>query len=212
MITVALVDDHAIIREGLKSILGGDPRISVVGEAGSLGELRLLLESISPKIILLDLCMDRDDSGFAALRMINEHATGSMAIILSVHADPHIVRKALALGAKGYVAKHEATSHILQAIRTVASGGTYVTPETIRSLFGTQDIALETRLPLPSDLTRREREILDLIARWYSSKEIAGMLGISNSTVGTHMENIKEKLGLSSKQALIQFALSRAQG
>lgn len=208
MITVALVDDHAIIREGLKSILGGDPRISVVGEAGSLRELRQLLESISPKIVLLDICMDNEESGFSALRMINEDATGTMAIILSVYSEPHIVRKALALGAKGYVAKHEATNHILQAIRTVAAGGTYVTPETIRSLFEAQDIEPDTRLPLPSDLTRREREILDLIAHWHSTKEIAGMLGISNSTVGTHIENIKRKLKLSSKQELIQHALS----
>jgi DNA-binding NarL/FixJ family response regulator len=208
MISVVIVDDHAIIREGLKAILSHSPDISICGEAGSLVELQQVLATCSPSVILLDLSMEHEESGFTALKMIQEYYPTISVIIISVLSQVNIVRRALSLGAKGYVAKHEAASHILKALQAVASGEIYVTPETIRDLFAGDQPVPDGVPTTHEQLTRREEEIVNLIGSWYSTKEIATMLNISHSTVGTHIENIKAKLGVVSKHELVQIAIA----
>lgn len=205
MILTILVDDHEIIREGLKAILSCDTDIEVVGEAGSLEELFSLLTKIVPDVILLDLSMGKDDDGFVALQKIRELYPSISVIIISMFSHPTVVRKALTLGAKGYIAKNMATSHILQAIHSVASEALYVAPSTI-------GIVAEEGTPLvyhhrnAQTLTIRESEILQLLGNLYSKKEIANTLHISQSTVSTHIENMKTKLGISTTNELIRLA------
>lgn len=202
MISVMLVDDHAIIREGLKAILAND-HIAICGEAESLDEMTEILHTCHPDVILLDLSLKNDDEGgFKALELITEYYPDIAVIILSVYAQASIVRKALALGAKGYVAKGEAATHILKAVHEVAAGEIYLTAATIK------DLILYDQSN-PKQLSSRELEILKLLGSWYSTKEIASLLHISNSTVGTHIENLKEKLHITSKQELIQYAIDR---
>ena len=209
MISVILVDDHAIIREGLKAILASDEQITVCGEASSQQELANVLCACEADIMLLDLSMEDDESGFQVLSMVNEQYPNIAVIIISVFSQPCIVRRALTLGAKGYVAKHEATSHVLHAVQTVATGAIYMTPATITALITSENDQREPRKAESQELTRRENEILNLIGSWYSTKEIADMLNISHSTVGTHIENIKDKLNIPSKLELVQLAIAR---
>jgi len=220
-----LADDHAVLRAGLKALLGMQPDLMVVGEAGDGDEALRLAESLRPDVVLLDISMPGVD-GLAALRQMRQCAPMSRTLILTMHADEGFLRAALAEGAAGYILKRSAEGDLLAAIRAVARGEAFLDPALTRALIdrfldqkdeGQRAVvgppslrAAQGRLPLPPDgLTVREVEVLKSIAQGYTNAEIAERLVISVKTVETHKAHIMEKLGRRSRVELVRYALEK---
>ncbi len=205
-ITVFLVDDHAVLRAGLRLLLDAQPDMQVVGEAGDGSEALALAARLRPDVILLDLSMP-GLGGLDALPALRKAAPGARVVVLTMHDDESYLRQALRRGAAGYVLKKAADVDLLSAVRTAARGEVYVHPSLQRAL-------LEDLLP-PSDesanpweaLSEREREVLALVARGHTAAEVAARLSLSSKTVETYRARGMEKLGLRSRAALVQFAL-----
>lgn len=205
-ITLLLVDDHAVLRAGLRLLLDAQPDMQVVGEAGDGSEALALAARLRPDVILLDLSMP-GLGGLDALPALRKAAPGARVVVLTMHDDESYLRQALRRGAAGYVLKKAADVDLLSAVRTAARGEVYVHPSL-------QRVLLEDLLP-PSDesgnpweaLSEREREVLALVARGHTAAEIAARLSLSPKTVETYRARGMEKLGLRSRAALVQFAL-----
>jgi two-component system response regulator NreC len=203
--TVFVVDDHAVVRSGLKLLLTREADFDVVGEASTAAEAAARVAAINPDIMLLDVTMP-GESGIEALPRILAAAPETKVVVLSMHDDPMYVREAFALGASGYVLKEAADSEVVAALRQVASGGRYVNPE-----LGARMVAAEvqSRREAEADpLTDREREVLRLLALGHTNQEIATMLYISVRTAETHRAHIMQKLRLSSRAELVRYALA----
>lgn len=203
-IRVLLVDDHAVLRAGLVSLLEGQEDISVVGEADSAeGALELIAQN-PPDIVVMDLGMPGMSAFDAILRIRREH-TEVRVIVLSMHKGNEIVTKALESGAEGYVPKSSAHTDLLRAIRTVHSGKAYLHPAATTVLVkamrgaGTAQVMLST-------LSDREREVMRWTARGYSSREIGNMLSISGKTVDTYRSRLMQKLSLGHRSELVELA------
>ncbi|GAB4444893.1 MAG: response regulator transcription factor [Anaerolineae bacterium] len=205
-IIVLLVDDHAVLRAGLRLLLDAQPDMQVVGEAGDGSEALALATRLHPDVILLDLSMP-GLGGLDALPALRKAAPGARVVVLTMHDDEGYLRQALRRGAAGYVLKKAADVDLLSAVRTAARGEVYVHPSL-------QRVLLEDLLP-PSDesgnpweaLSEREHEVLVLVARGHTAAEIAARLSLSPKTVETYRARGMEKLGLRSRAALVQFAL-----
>ena len=196
MINVALVDDHVIVRSGFAQLLSLETDMNVVGEFSSVAEARVGLPACKPNVVILDISM-ADESG---LTLLSEIPSGIACVMLSVHDSPAMVEKSLKLGAKGALNKRCSLDDLIQAVRTSASGGCYLTP----------DIAL--KLATPSDkaatltqLTRRENEVCQLLARGLDVKSIATELGLSHKTVHVHRANAMDKLGVKNNVELAKL-------
>jgi DNA-binding NarL/FixJ family response regulator len=203
--TVFVVDDHAVVRSGLKLLLTREGEFDVVGEAASAGEAAARVSAIDPDIILLDVTMP-GETGIEALPRILEAAPRTKVLVLSMHDDPSYVREAFAGGASGYVLKEAADSELVSALRQVAEGRRYVNPE-----LGARMVAAEARARREAEsdpLTDREREVMRLLALGHTNQEIAKMLYISVRTAETHRAHIMQKLGLSSRAELVRYALA----
>jgi two-component system response regulator NreC len=216
-IRVLLADDHAVLRAGLKALLGMQPDIIVVGEAGDGSEALRLAESLRPDVVLLDISMPGLD-GLAALRQMRQCAPLTRVLILTMHADEGFLRAALAEGAAGYVLKRTAEGDLLAAIRAVARGEAFLDPALTRALIAgyldRSEAAGEPRKaeaagPGYDGLTAREVEVLKSIAQGYSNAEIAERLVISVKTVETHKAHIMEKLGRRSRVELVRYAMEK---
>jgi two-component system response regulator NreC len=195
-VKIALADDHAVVRSGLKMLLESEPDLRVVGEAGALEEITDLVSRVDPDVLLLDLHM----RGGASLDLIPEVAERTRVLVLTMQDDPGYARTAMRGGARGYVLKEAEDSELLQAVRTVAGGGTYLAPE-----LGGRLLAASA----DSELTEREREILRMIALGHTNAEMAERLYLSLRTVETHRANIHRKLGTDSRAELVQHALEQ---
>lgn len=204
VISVAIIEDHALVREGLIAILSGEKRIKVVGEAANGRSGLKLLETISPDIVLLDLILPTMH-GFEVLRRVKKQVK---AIALSMRADDIFVAEAIRSGASGYLTKEATSSELVQAIDTVAKGKRYlgkVLNQTgINRLL--KQWGSETAQPHES-LTTREHAILQLSADGFTSGQIADQLGISPRTVEMHRANLMRKLGLITQTDLVRFAI-----
>lgn len=206
---VLLVDDHAVLRAGLRRLLEDQPDLTVVGEAGMAVEAIDLARRLQPDLILLDLGMP-GLGGLEALPRLRQAAPEARLLVLTMHDDEGYLRQALHSGAAGYVLKKAADHELLSAIRAVQRGEVYVYSALTRSL-------LEELLPAgaeaPQDawdkLSDREQEVLRLVALGHTSAEIASRLSLSSKTVETYRARGMEKLGLPSRAALVRFALSR---
>ena len=206
---VLLVDDHAVLRAGLRRLLEDQPDLTVVGEAGMAVEAIDLASRLQPDLILLDLGMP-GLGGLEALPRLRQAAPEARLLVLTMHDDEGYLRQALHSGAAGYVLKKAADHELLSAIRAVQRGEVYVYSALTRSL-------LEELLPAgaeaPQDawdkLSDREQEVLRLVALGHTSAEIASRLSLSSKTVETYRARGMEKLGLPSRAALVRFALSR---
>jgi two-component system response regulator NreC len=195
-VKIALADDHAVVRTGLRMLLQSEPDLHVVGEAGTLEEIVELVERAEPEVLLLDLHM----KGGASLDLIPALAERTYVLVLTMQDDPGYARTAMRGGARGYVLKEAEDSELLQAVRTVAAGGTFLAPELGgRLLAGSSDV----------ELTEREREILRMIALGHTNAEIAERLFLSLRTVETHRANIHRKLGTDSRAELVKHALEQ---
>ena len=197
MIRVLLVDDHPIVRSGVRQVLEGGGAVEVVGEASGVREALDLTRSLLPDVVVLDLTL-RDGSGLDVIAEMRE--AGARVVILSMQDEPVYARKAFELGAQGYVVKDAADAELAGAIETVLADRIYVHP--------TLAARLVMREP-HDDLTDRERGILRLIALGYTNQEIAGQLYLSVRTIEAHRRHILDKLRLSSRADLVRYALER---
>src|SRR5438876_8638470 len=206
MIKIVLVDDHAVVRSGLRLLLDGQEEIEVVGEAGNAKDAIFRARALKPDVILLDVVMP-GASGIEVLPSLLKEAPDTKVLVLSMQDDPSYVREAFAAGASGYVLKEAADEEVVAAVREIASGGRYVHPA-----LGARMVAAEAaeRAAAEADpLSEREREVLRLLALGHTNQEIAKMLYISVRTAETHRAHIMQKLRLSSRAELVRYALSQ---
>lgn len=208
-IHVLLADDHKILREGLRVLLQQQPDIEVVAEAESGKEaVRKSLE-LRPEVVIMDISM-KDQNGMDATRELKSNHPEIQVLCLSVHREAHLITSMLEAGASGYLVKTSAARELIEAVRAVASGHSYLSPA-ITSDFVTHNIQRKKDDTSPSSkaLTKRESEILILIAEGYNTSEISRRLCISPKTVLAHRHKIMDKLGLESTVALARYALRK---
>ena len=205
-IRVLIVDDHAVVRSGLRLLLDGQDDIDVVGEAGDMRNAVFEARSLTPDVILMDIVMP-GASGIEATPAVLKEAPDAKVLVLSMQDDPSYVREAFAAGASGYVLKEAADAEVVSAVREVAAGGRYVHPA-----LGARLVAAEAKERADADadpLSDREREILRLLALGHTNQEIAGMLYLSVRTVETHRAHIMQKLRLETRAELVRHAIER---
>jgi len=197
MISVCLVDDQTLVRQGIRSLLELSDSIRVVAEAGDGAEAVEMIPRVKPDVVLLDLRMP-GMSGLDVLTTLGANGTLPPTIILTTFDDDQLVLGGLKAGARGYLLKDVSLDQLVDAVKTVAAGGSLVAPVvTQRLLSGLERMHNEfTRLDHPDPLTERETEILRLMAGGYSNKEIANSLGVAEGTVKNHVSNILSKLGV----------------
>ena len=204
-IRVVLVDDHAILRSGLRRVLDAEPDIEVVGEAESAD--RAVFEAISgqPDIVLMDVMMP-GKTGIEGMPAVLTAVPDVKVLVLSMQDDPRYVREAFEAGAAGYVLKEAADTEVVGALRAVAAGERYVHPTLGARLVAAE--AEERKRAEADPLSEREREVLRLLALGHTNQEIAKMLYISVRTAETHRAHIMQKLHLSSRADLVRYALA----
>jgi len=203
---VLIVDDHAVVRSGLKLVLEAEDGLEPVGEAGTARDAIFEARSAKPDVVLLDVVMP-DQSGLEIIpTLLHEHPEVKI-LVLSMQDDPQYVREAFAAGASGYVLKEAADSELVAAIREVAGGGRYVHPALGARLVAAES---EERKRAEDDpLSDREREVLRLLALGHTNQEIAKQLYISVRTAETHRAHIMQKLRLQSRAELVRYALDQ---
>jgi len=203
---VLIVDDHAVVRAGLRMLLDAEDDIEPVGEAGNAREGVFEARSLKPDVILLDVVMP-GQSGLEVLPQLVHENPDAKVLVLSMQDDPQYVREAFAAGASGYVLKEAADAEVVNAIREVARGGRYVHPELGARLIAAE--AEERRREAEDPLSEREREVLRLLALGHTNQEIAKMLYISVRTAETHRAHIMQKLRLQTRAELVRYALEQ---
>ena len=205
-IRVVVVDDHAVVRSGIKLLLDRHDDIEVVGEAGNAQDAVFRVRELAPDVILLDLVMP-GESGIEVLPKLLKEASGAKVLVLSMQDEPSYVREAFAAGASGYVLKEAADEEVVNAVREIAGGGSYVHP-TLGARMVTADAA--ARAAADADpLSDREREVLRLLALGHTNQEIAKLLYISVRTAETHRAHIMQKLRLTTRAELVRHALAQ---
>jgi two-component system, NarL family, response regulator NreC len=206
---IFLVDDHMVVREGLKTLINAQPDMSVIGEASNgLQAVEQIIAS-HPHVVIMDISMPLMN-GIQATAQIKESCPDAQVLILSVHDETSYLRQLLAVGASGYILKHTAADALIQAIHLVAAGGIYLEPALAEHV-----VARYVRRPtvttdlLGTALSEREIEVVQRVAQGHSNKEIATQLVLSVKTVETYRARAMEKLGLASRAALVRYALER---
>jgi DNA-binding NarL/FixJ family response regulator len=211
-IRVVLVDDHDIVREGLRQVLQADTGFDVVGEAANAVQAIEVALRERPDVILLDITMP-GESGLVVLQRLRAQLPDARVLVLSVHDDAEYVLESVRSGAHGYLRKDTTPADLRSAVRAVHAGDAYFSPVVARRL--TEVLRTEATAPstaaLPSldALTNREREVLTLVARGLLNKEIGVQLGISVRTVEAHRDSITRKLGIRSAAGLTRFAMEQ---
>jgi two-component system response regulator NreC len=204
---ILLAEDHAILREGIRSLLASGPDLEVVGEAEDGLSAVTQTKQLQPDLALVDLSLPLMN-GTEAIRQIKQRAPATKVIVLTVHKSDEHVRAALDAGAAGYVLKDDHYEDLMAAIRSVVAGGTYLSPKICgRVVSGYLGQASAQGPGVPWDtLTDREREVVKLVAEGYKNREIAGHLCVSLKTVEKHRANVMRKLDLHSVAALTAYA------
>jgi DNA-binding NarL/FixJ family response regulator len=209
---ILLADDHVMFRRGVRSLIQGMDDVEVVGEASDGLELLRLLKDIHPHLVIMDISMP-NLRGLEATREIKLLYPGIKVLILTMHKDREYLYHALTAGAEGYLLKEDADGELMSAIETLRKGGTFISPllsAKIADIFVDKFRGGSDPLTVPEDpLTFREREIIKLIAEGKSSKEIGGLLFISNRTVQHHRANIMRKLNVKKTADLIKYAIQK---
>lgn len=204
-VRILLVDDHQVLRDGLKSLLESEDDISVVGGAGTAAEaVRLTLEH-RPDIVVMDLGLP-DASGLDAIHQIRGAGIDCRIVVLSMHTSREFVMQAVEAGCDGYVPKSSAHTSLLQAIRVVQAGERYLHPKAATALVESITDA-PTEAEQLEQLSDREREVLRLTAMGFTSREIGQKLALSHKTVETYRQRASVKLGLHHRSDLVRFAL-----
>jgi DNA-binding NarL/FixJ family response regulator len=209
-VRIVLVEDHTILREGLRALLSADPDFEIIGEAADGREAVRLVEKQVPDLILMDLSMPRM-TGMDAIREIKKRYPATKIIALTVHKTEEYLGTTLQAGADGYVLKDATHNELMMAIQSVLNGKTYLSPGVSEKVVEGYLEGKEGRMPNSTLglLSQREREVLKLIAEGYKNKEIAADLYISLKTVEKHRANLMKKLDLHNAAALTAYAIEQ---
>ncbi len=219
-ITLLLVDDHEVVRTGLKTFLESQGRFEVVAEAASGMEAIQRTLEVKPAIVLMDISMPGMD-GLEATRQLRKMCPESQILALTVHDDKHYFMEMLAAGASGYLTKQAAAEELVAALNAIAAGNVYLQPALARWLLedyqwlssrraAAATAAIEEPQAEPTSLdvlSGRERQVLELVAQGHSNLDIGGRLGLSHKTIARHRERIMKKLNLHSRTELVKFAI-----
>lgn len=206
VIRVLIVDDHAILRDGLKALLQDEPDIEVVGEAGTGREALKLIRQLRPDVVLMDISMP-DMTGLEATEIIKKGYPEVKVIALTVHESETYLKRMMQVGANGYVVKRAAAQELTNAIRTVMRGGVYIHPDIAKQLVSELTRFQSTKQERQKQLSEREWQVLRLIALGYTNQQIADRLSLSVKTVETYRARIADKLGLRTRAELVKYAL-----
>ncbi len=204
-IRVLIVDDHAVVRAGLRRVLEAEPDLETVGEAENAERAVFAAIELKPDVVLMDVVMP-GQSGIEGMPALLQAVPEAKVLVLSMQDDPRYVREAFAAGARGYVLKEAADTEVVGAIRAVAAGESYVHPVLGARLVAAE--AEERRRAQDDPLSEREREVLRLLALGHTNQEIAKLLFISVRTAETHRAHIMQKLRLGSRAELVRYALA----
>jgi two-component system, NarL family, response regulator NreC len=208
VIRIVVVDDHAVVRSGLRMLLDAEDDLEVVGDAGNARDAVFEVRARLPDVILLDVTMP-DENGISALPKLLHEAPDAKVLMLSMEDDPSYVRMAFGAGAHGYVLKEAADAEVVSAVREVAAGRRYVHP-TLGARMVAADAAAQAAAEA-DPLSGREREVLRLLALGHTNQEIAQQLYISVRTAETHRAHIMRKLNLSTRAELVRYAIEHHQ-
>ncbi|MBN9118506.1 MAG: response regulator transcription factor, partial [Planctomycetes bacterium] len=199
-------DDHAIVREGLRSLVNSQSEMEVIGEASDGPSAVSMTESLDPDVVVMDVSMP-GLNGVQVAAQLRTARPGRKVLVLTVHEDKGYLRQLIEAGATGYVLKRAAASELVQAIRAVADGGTYLDPTLAASLV--DDFVRPAPEPSTVELSERESEVMRLIALGYSNKEIAAQLKLSVKTIETYKTRSMEKLHFRSRVDIVRYAAQR---
>lgn len=204
VIRVLIVDDHGIVRAGLRALLAAQSDMDLVGEGGNLEDAKRLTAQEKPDVLILDLSLP-EGSSLPSIGDLKRYSENTRVLILTAHNEQALLRAAVDLGASGFVGKHAEPEELLSAIRMVARGRTYVNLSSseaeLHELLGMRPPDSES-----ASLSKRESEVLRQLAEGYTMAEIAESLSVSPKTVQTYRGRIKEKLGLSSRAEFVRYA------
>ena len=210
-IRLLIADDHAIVRSGLAMLINAQSDMEVVGTAADGGEAFQKALELEPDLVLMDLSMPPGENGLSATQRLRDAAPHIHILVLTMHDDEEYLFRVLQAGAHGYILKSAPDADLLSAIRTIHSGAAYLHPSATKSLI--QEFLTRVQrgenLEQFHVLTDREQEILTLIAKGYSNKEIAEKLIVSVKTVETHKAKIMEKLQMKTRHELVSYALKK---
>lgn len=207
-VRILIVDDHPLVRAGFKALIGNEPDLQVCGEAASFGEAMQLVEEASPNLVIVDLSL-ASGSGLELIKRLRARYPAIRQLVCSMHDESLFAERVLKAGANGYINKQEVTDHVVEAIRLVMDGGTYLsthlTQRMLQSMTGGRPSSVV-------DLTDRELEVFSLIGQGIGTSQIAEQLHLSVKTVETHREKIKKKLNLASASELARYAVQWSLG
>jgi two-component system response regulator NreC len=206
-IRVVIVDDHAVVRAGLRLLLDAEDDLETVGEAGDAREAIFEVRSNKPDVVIMDVGLGGGKNGIEATPDVLREASDTKILMLSMQDDPRYVREAFAAGATGYVLKEAADNELVTAVREVAAGGRYVDPN-LGARIAAAD-AEAARAAAEDPLSEREREVLRLLALGHTNQEIAKTLFISVRTAETHRAHIMQKLRINTRAELVRYALDQ---
>lgn len=209
-IRLLLVDDHAVVRSGLRMLLENEADLNIVGEADTGRQALELVEVLNPDVVIMDITLP-DISGIEVTRLIKEAHPKMAVVALTIHEDQQYFFEMLQAGASGYVPKRAAPDDLIAAIRTAYRGEIYIYPSLATLLvsdFLARSNESDARATM-NGLTPREQEVLTLLAEGKGNDEIADLLSISNHTVARHRENLMGKLGLHSRSELVKYAIRK---
>lgn len=204
-VRILIADDHGVIRAGLRALLAGFPDMNVVGEATDGSEILEKSMELQPDIVLMDLSMP-NLGGIEATRLLSQRMPNVRVLILTVHEDESLLKEVVRAGAAGYIVKRAAQEDLIHAIRVVARGDLYVHPSMTRALFAESSSAATPAVFEGETLTLREIDVLQLLAKGYTNRQIAEQLNLSPRTVEGHRANLSAKLGLHSRVELVEYA------
>jgi len=207
---ILLTDDHTLFRQGIRTLISAEPDMEVVGEAANAGDAVTLAEQTHPDVVLMDIGM-AGMSSFEATRQIRRHRAATQVLFLSMYDDEDYLAECVEVGAGGYLLKDSPADQLLTAIREVQRGGNYLSPRLLTRLV--DDFRMQSKSPIRQPrfgtLTKREREILKLLAEGKSVKEIATAFDLSVKTVEAHKFNLMRKLDIHNKAQLVQYAIQK---
>jgi DNA-binding NarL/FixJ family response regulator len=209
-VKILIVDDHSLVREGLRALLSSQPDFEVCGEATGIAEARRLIASTEPSVVIVDLSLP-DGNGIELVKELKARGDEIKVLVLSMHDESLFAERALRAGARGYLGKHEASRTVIEAVRTVLAGKLYfsarLTEQMMHRAFGVSTGLERSPLELLSD---REIEVFELIGQGLTVRQIAARLELSPKTVETHREHIKEKLAVKNTTELVRHAVQWA--
>jgi DNA-binding NarL/FixJ family response regulator len=210
-IRVLLTDDHMLFRQGIRTLIAAEPDLEVVGEAANASDAVVLALDLCPDVVLMDIGM-QGMSSFEATRLIRKDRPETKVVFLSMYDDEDYLSECMSMGASGYILKESPAEQLLTALREVHRGGSYLSSRLLARLvddFRNHGQTGMVRPPRFGTLTKREREILKMLAEGRSVKEIAGGFDLSVKTIEAHKFNLMRKLDIHNKAQLVQYAIQK---